>query len=478
MVVGAGPAGLAAAVAARRRGAAVRIIDAAEGLGGQYWRHLPSSRPSEREELLHHGWDTFGSLRDEVCQDPDIVVSMQTEVWAIEQTADNRLRVNLARGEADGTGRLTEALAPEQLILATGAHDRALPVPGWTLPGVFTAGAAQAMAKGERIAIGERVVVAGSGPFLLSVTASLGQAGARVVGVYEASRSRALARHWLARPWELAGAAHKIGELAEYAVHHIRGRVPYRTGHGVVAVHGTDRVEAVTVAVLDEHWRVVTGTERRIDCDAVCFGHGFVPRLELPIAAGCHITERRFVHVDACQRTSADRVFAVGELTAIGGADLALAQGEIAGWVAAGGSLDDRDIRRAIRSRTRAEQFADRMDRAHAIGDCWSDWLGDDTIVCRCEDVDAGTLKRVAAATNSTGLRPLKLNTRAGLGLCQGRVCGRNVEQILLATHGCEEFADATTTDRRPIATPIRIADLARAPEHPTDSVLNRPRSQ
>ncbi|MEV0947501.1 FAD-dependent oxidoreductase [Rhodococcus sp. NPDC049939] len=468
LIVGAGPAGLAAAVAARRRAATVRIIDAAEGLGGQYWRHLPSSRPSAREGILHHGWDTFRTLHDAVCEDPGIVVSMQTEVWAIERTADNRLRVNLAQGEADGFGRQTEALVPEQLILATGAHDRALPVPGWTLPGVFTAGAAQAMAKGERVSIGGRVVVAGSGPFLLPVTASLGQAGARVVGVYEASRSRALARHWLARPWELVGAARKIGELAEYAAHHIRGRVPYRTGHGVVAVHGTDRVEAVTVAALDEHWRAVAGTERRIDCDAVCFGHGFVPRLELPIAAGCRITERRFVHVDASQRTSADRVFAVGELTTIGGVDLALAQGEIAGWVAAGGSLDDRDITRAIRSRARAEQFAERIARAHVIGDGWPDWLHDDTVVCRCEDVDAGTLTRVAAATNSAGLRPLKLNTRAGLGLCQGRICGRSVEQILLATRGCDGFADGATTDRRPIATPIRIADLARAPRSPS----------
>lgn len=464
LVIGAGPAGLAAAAAARRRGATVRVIDSAERTGGQYWRHLPESRPAGRESVLHHQWGTYQELRQALESDAGCTIDTETQVWAIERRPGGGLRVNLAYGDVDGT-RVTETVVPHRLVLATGAHDRALPVPGWTLPGVFTAGAAQAMAKGERIAIGDRVVVAGSGPFLFPVTASLGQAGARVVGVFEASRPSRMVRHWLARPWELAGASHKVGELAGYVAHHVRGRVPYRTGHGVVEIHGTDRVEAVTVARLDANWAPVPGTERRIECDAVCLGHGFTPRLELAVAAGCELTDQRFVRVDGEQLTSVAGVFAAGEITAIGGVDLALAEGEIAGWAAAGGSSADAPVRSARRARDRFTRFAERIATAHPIGASWSSWLHDDTIVCRCEEVDAGTLSRVADTTASVGLRSLKLTTRAGLGLCQGRICGRTVEQLLSGSSGCAAFADGATTDRRPIAAPLRIGDLARAPQ-------------
>ncbi|WP_414171269.1 NAD(P)/FAD-dependent oxidoreductase [Clavibacter tessellarius] len=165
-------------------------------------------------------------------------------------------------------------------MLATGAHDRTLPFPGWDLPGVFTAGAAQALAKGERVAIGDRVIVAGAGPFLLPVAVSLVQAGARVVGIHEAARVPSLARGWLRDPLGLARAPHKAAELAGYVSVLARERIGYSTGSAVVAAHGTDRVEAVTVQRLDATWAPIPGTERRIPVDAVCVGHGFTPRLE------------------------------------------------------------------------------------------------------------------------------------------------------------------------------------------------------
>ena len=348
------------------------------------------------------------------------------------------------------------------MVLATGAHDRALPVPGWTLPGVVTAGAAQAMAKGERIAIGERVVIAGAGPFLLPVTESLRLAGSTVVGVYEAAGFRRLARHWLASPWELRSATSKMAELTGYVGAHLRGRIPYRPGWGVVAINGTDRVESATVARLDDQWRPRVGTERTVQCDAVCLGHGFTPRLELAIAAGCGLSRDRFVTVDDGQRTSVPSVFAAGEITGIGGVDLALAEGEIAGWLAAGGALTDGQLTAAVRARAVFTRFARRIADAHRIGSGWTDWLEPSTVVCRCEEVDYGTLLAVRRDTESVGLRSLKLTTRAGLGLCQGRICGRSVESIL-ATDGAG-FADGASTDRRPIAAPIRLGELSRPP--------------
>lgn len=460
LVIGAGPAGLAAAVAAREAGSTVRLLDASESSGGQFWRHLPASRPAGREQVLHHHWDEYLALRDRLESDPGVRIDLSAQVWAIEQ-ADDGLHVDVVLGAPDGADRTPLRLTPSRLVLATGAHDRVLPVPGWTLPGVYSAGAAQALAKGERVAIGERVVVAGAGPFLLPVSVALGQAGAQVLAVLEAASPARLARSWLSRPQELVPVGAKAGELAGYARHLLRHRVPYRPGHGVVAIHGTDAVEAVTVARLDEAWRPVPGSEESLDCDAVCLGHGFTPRLELAIAAGCRLDVDRFVAVDDDQRTSVPGVFAAGELTGIGGADLALAEGRIAGWAAADGPADAGPVGAARRARARHRGFARRLEAAHGIGAGWTGWLRDDTLVCRCEEVDLGTLCRVADATPGAGLRSLKLTTRAAIGACQGRVCGRNVEAIL----GDRLPTDPRGgTDRRPIAQPLRLGELASLP--------------
>ncbi|WP_127794644.1 FAD-dependent oxidoreductase [Agromyces sp. LHK192] len=482
LVIGAGPAGLAAALAARARGAAVTLLDAADDLGGQYWRHLPAERPSARERVLHHGWERFDRMRRDLAADPGCEVLTSAQVWAIEPgvadadpgaspRADESARdgdtgrpvVHVLVGPVDGADRVARSIRPDALVLATGAHDRTLPFPGWDLPGVFTAGAAQALAKGERVAVGERVVVAGAGPFLLPVAASLAATGARVLGVHEANRPGALVAGWLPRPWALLGAGGKAAELAGYAWNHVRHRIPYRTGSAVVAAHGVDRVEAVTIADLDRDWRPVPGTERRVEADAVCVSHGFTPRLELPIAAGCAISSDRFVIVDERQATSVPGVYAAGEITGIGGVDAALAEGTLAGHAAAGGASDDPAVSRAVRARRTFDDFAARIERAHGIRPGWTAWLRDDTLVCRCEEVPYGRLRRTADATCSTGLRSLKLTTRAGLGICQGRICGRTVEHLLGGTDrtGGGGFADGVSTDRRPIAAPIRLSELA-----------------
>ena len=453
LVIGAGPAGLAAAAAAGRRGARVRVVDAASGIGGQFWRHLPASRPAARQEVLNHDWGTFTGLAEQLPDD----TRLRAQVWAIEPDGD-RLVVRLEVADA---GLVT--LRPDRIVFATGAHDRALPVPGWTLPGVYTAGAAQALAKGERVALGDRVVVSGSGPFLLPVTHSLGQAGAEVAGVYEATGFTALAKGWGSRAWELSAASHKIGELSQYLSHLLRARIGYHLGWQVVEIHGSSRVEAVTVERVDAQWRPIAGTGRRVDCDTVCLGHGFTPRLELPIAAGCALTPDRFVAVDEGQRTSVASVLAAGEITAIGGAELALAGGEIAGWVAAGGDAADPQLAAARRRRAAALRFATRLEAVHGIRPGWQAWLRPDTVVCRCEEVTAGALAATARDTAADGLRSYKLTTRAGMGLCQGRVCGRNAEQLLLAHRDREDFADHAITDRRPIASPIGLAELAAA---------------
>jgi len=461
LVIGAGPAGLAAARAARERGASVTLLDSSDQLGGQFWRHLPDARPSSDERALHHGWDTYRGLRHALESENGCRIIRSAHVWAIEASATGPGTVHVIVGESDGVGRERLAFAPGAMILATGAHDRILPFPGWDLPGVFSGGAAQALAKGERLGVGRRVIVAGAGPFLLPVAASLSGVGSTVLGVFEANRAPALLRGWLPRPWQLLPAAGKAVELAGYVAGHIRNRIPYRLGRMVVAAHGTDRVEAVTLAAVTANWTPIDGTQRTVEVDAVCVSHGFTPRLELAIAAGCALTADRFVRVDEGQQTSVPGVYAVGEITGIGGADLAMAEGVIAGHIAAGGLVTDNTLRRAVRQRRIFRGFARRIDAAHAIRPGWQGVLTADTIVCRCEEVTFGTLCATAESTRSRSLRALKLSTRAGLGICQGRVCGRSIEEVLATRVGNGGLRDGVTTDRRPIAALIRLGELA-----------------
>jgi NADPH-dependent 2,4-dienoyl-CoA reductase/sulfur reductase-like enzyme len=464
LVIGAGPAGLAAARAARARGAAVTLVDGSDQLGGQYWRHLPPSRPARNEGVLHHGWGTFRALADALESDAGCRILTQAHVFALEQRGDGPAEVHVVVGESDGADRSRIVLRPDAIVLATGAYDRTLPFPGWDLPGVFTGGAAQALAKGERVAVGRDVVVAGAGPFLLPVAASLAATGARVLGVFEANRIPALARGWLPKPWQVLGAVGKGGELAGYVAGHLRDRIPYRLGRMVVAAHGTDRVEAVTIASVTADWRPIPGTERRLAVDAVCVSHGFTPRLELAVAAGCELTADRFVRVDGAQETSAPGIYAAGEITGIGGADLALAEGALAGHAAAGGDPADPSLRGVRRRRTTFTHFARRLDAAHGIRPGWPALLTDDTIVCRCEEVPYGRLRSTVSSTGSRSSRALKLSTRAGLGICQGRVCGRSVETLLAALQPDGRLGDQVSSDRRPIASPIRLGELAAAP--------------
>lgn len=478
VVVGAGPAGLAAASAALRAGARVTLLDAAERPGGQYHRTPPEEFAAAHPERLHRGWRTFDRVRRHVLTHPRCAWWPESAVWALERPdpgEERPPRVHVVRGPADGAGRRRHVLDPDALVLAPGAHDRVLPFPGWDLPGVYTAGAAQALAKGERLVVGDQVVIAGSGPFLLPVAESLLEAGSRVVEVLEANPAGTVLRGWGRRPWELASYTGKLAELAEYAALLARHRVPYRLGRAVVEARGDGRVEEVVTARLRPDWSVVPGSERTVPVDAVCVSHGFTPQLELPVAAGCALRRpdpaspaEAFVEVDGDQRTTSPGVYAAGEITGIAGAPAARTEGLIAGWAAGGGAPDAPELVPLRRRRDRDRAFAERLAAAHPVGAAWHGWLRPDTVVCRCEGTAYGALRRAAGEPAGSSARAVKLTTRAGLGPCQARVCGPTVAR-LLAAGGTPEAAAAeglpsATPHHRPLAQPVRLGELARRP--------------
>lgn len=465
VVVGAGPGGMDAALSAARAGSRVLLVDAAARSGGEYYRRPPASATGRRSGRI-------GRLEQAIDANPRIEFAPRTTIWAVEPVAGG-VRIHTQSGPADAPAGEQRVVETAALVLATGAYDRALPFPGWDLPGVVTAGAAQVMAKEQGIGVGREVIVSGTGPFLLPVAGALLGVGARVRAVLDAT----VPYGWLRRPMPVAENAGKLGELAAYAAVLARHRVPYRIGRAVVAAHGDGRVEEATVARLDRDWNVIAGTERRVPADAVCVGHGFTPRLELAVAIGCRVEDPPGapprVAVDVRQETSVPGVFAAGELTGIGGADLAAAEGTVAGWAAARhlGAHDpaaDAHARSALASVRRGRRFAAALAAAHPVRDGWRTWLDDDTVVCRCEEVTYGDLHAALAERPITGLRTLKLTTRAGLGHCQARICGRNILDLAeSALPPGTHLTGHERLDRRPIATPIRLGDLATAPAAP-----------
>ncbi|MFE1407447.1 NAD(P)/FAD-dependent oxidoreductase [Streptomyces sp. NPDC058770] len=455
-VVGAGPAGLAAAVTAAGHGLRVALLDAGERPGGQYYRRPAPGLGAARPEALHHGWAAFAAR--------EAAVRAYVSAGRITYLPGHHVWTVVPGGDGAGHGRwLLHAVAgqgPEEtaatvtaraVLIATGAHERQLPFPGWTLPGVVGAGGAQAMLKGGLVLPGRRVVVAGSGPLLLAVAGSLAAAGATVPAVVEASayssyagRAPALLRN----PGKLAEGALFGGALLRHGIRLL-------TRHAVTEAHGTDRVEAVTVTRLDRDWRPLPGASRRIPCDALAVGHGLVPQLELATGLGC-ATRRDpdgtvALELDAGQRASVPGIWAAGETGGIGGVQLALTEGEIAAHAVAG-----RPVPAALaRRRSRLRAFAAAMSAAHRPGPAWTGWLPDDAVVCRCEEVEAGPVRRAAEELAARDARTVKLLTRAGMGWCQGRMCGPAVAALA---------GTGPAPDRRPLSCPVPLRHLAELP--------------
>ncbi len=351
----------------------------------------------------------------------------------------------------------SRTVTADAVLLATGGYEKVLPFPGWTLPGVVTAGGAQAMLKGGLVLPGRTVVVAGTGPLLMPVAAGLAAAGAEVAAYVESAHPADFVRH--ART--LAANPAKIAEAARYAARLLCHHVPVTVRHTVVAAHGSDRVEAVTVAALDAHGRVRSATRRRIACDTLAVGHGMLAHTDLAETLGCAIdaTGDAFVVTDAEQRTDVPGVWAAGEATGIGGAVLALAEGEIAGCSIAARltGVDPRpaDWARAARARTRLRTFFAAVDSAYALPAYWAEQVSDDTVVCRCEEVTAAEVQEAVEELGATDLRTVKLLTRAGMGWCQGRVCASGVAGVA----GCP-----VGLGKRPFARPVPLGVLAEEP--------------
>ena len=368
--------------------------------GGQFWRHRPESVFPEPDGHGHHGWKTYLDLRARF----DAAISRgllrylpNTQVWMTEREDAGRFVLRLT--PATGTAIEAATVRAAKLVSCTGGYDRQLPLPGWELPGVMAAGGIQAFIKANGTLPGKRFVVAGTGPFLLPVAANIAEAGGKVVAVCE---SASLA-NWLPHLGAASGVPGKALEGAEYAGIFAKHRIRYRTRTVVTEVLGESSAKSVRIAKVDADGAVIAGTEQLLR------GRGRRRfRLGLhPAGRTCRGPGGRTTRIDAdgslvCvvdgqQASNVPGLYLAGEVTGVGGAVLAVAEGLVAGAAAANGEAPSAGTARQIQ---RHRRFAGAMHRAHPVPEKWDDLLADDTLVCRCEEVSHG---EVVHARDDTG---------------------------------------------------------------------------
>lgn len=442
-IIGAGPGGMAAGLTAADLGLEPLVLDDNPSPGGQIYRPRAEGLPGKglsRVEIQG------ARLRADFQNHDRIDYLPGATVWGIFE--NNRI--------AYSQGGRSLSVGFEQLIIAPGAFDRPVPFPGWTLPGVMTAGAAQRLVKSMGVLPGKKILLAGTGPLQLALAAQLIKAGHRPIAVLEGSR----AANPLPILAGLPGNLDLLAELLGYLQTLARARVGIKPGRIVVEARGRDRVEEAVIARVDQDWRPIPGTNRSIAVDTICLGYGLVPSTELTRLAGCDhqyspelggsvpIRDREL-------RTSRPEILAVGDGAGIMGRQVALLEGRLAALAAALrlGRISPGEYRLRAGSlsyqRLRRLKLKAGLDRRITPGPGLLELPAEETIICRCEGVTWGQLRR-AGLTGDGTTNELKRATRCGMGRCQGRVCGPFLEAF-----GFAPFS------RRPPLKPIPLGALA-----------------
>lgn len=420
VIIGAGPAGVRAAERLVDAGIRPIVVDEGRRSGGQIYRRQPENFARPPKDL--YGFEagkasavhrTFDAL------EPRIDYRPETLAWHVYEG-----EVHLAR---DGRSK---AVRYDALVLATGATDRLMPVPGWTKPGTFSLGGAQIALKAQACAIGERCVFMGTGPLLYLVAYQYAKAGAQVEAVLDTSpasgRLKALP-YLAARPAMLAKGMYYTGWLAAH-------RVPVFTGVTPLEIEGGEHVTGVRI---DD----AGGRERHFECDAVGLGFGLRSETQLADLARCRfafdpLVRQWLPETDEDGRTTAERVYLAGDGAKILGADSA----EITGHLAACAVLRDlgRPVAESEIAGLRAakgamERFRKGLETAFPYPVHLAAALPDDTLVCRCEAVTAGTIRHAATDLGAPEVNRAKALVRIGMGRCQGRYCALAGAEVLAA---------------------------------------------
>ena len=452
LVVGAGPAGLAAGVVAARAGAKVVLLDERAQSGGQYFKPLAPSQQAVRP--IDAQFAAGARLeRDAAVAGVDIRQGVQ--VWGA-QAPDEVLAL------VDGEARV---MRPRRLILATGAYERPYPMPGWTLPGVMTTGAAQTLVRAYGVAPGRRVVVAGNGPLNLQLAEELLARGVKVAAIVESAAKPSPRR--VAHVMKATAAAPDLMAQGLATLARLRrAGIPTYWGHVAVAALGAGQVEALRIAPVGADGTPDLDAARDIAADAACLGYGFIASSEIARALGCDMRHDRrhlgslAVATDEDGATSVKGVYAIGDGASVSGARVALARGTLAGAACARDlGFDAPEGQGTRRALARAERFQAALWSLYAAPPATLRHVPDETMLCRCEGLTCGRL-RAEIAAGWDGLPTLKRRTRLGMGRCQGRYCVPSASLLLAEMTGQERHDEEGFAPRLPVK-PFPAAALA-----------------
>ena len=457
-IVGGGPAGLAAAIEVAQTGWRCMLIDESPQLGGQIYRQIPNSFEVLNAQAFGVDYAEGRTLLDAFSQVQHLIeLRTGTTVLGIW----NGHEILWATDSHSGK------LYAEQIILATGAYERPVPFPGWTLPGVMAAGGVGVLVKTQRVRPGERALVAGVGPLLLATAVLLHSIGVEIAAVLDASEAP-----WLRdEPWGPADEHRWIANARQHAAILRAAGVPLLPNHTIFEAHGFDRVERAVYGPVDPTtWKPQHEQAVITNVDLVALHFGFIPNIELSIVAGCrHVYEPQFeswVPVrDPFMRTTQSGVFSVGDGAGIGGVLMALDEGRVAGITAAeqAGRLDSETA-----SKKREEPLQrlkslftlrQRLDEVSRVRPGLNALLTPDTLVCRCEEVYCQEVDN-AIAQGAQDLQAVKLLSRIGMGSCQGRQCRPSMAMYLSETLGRTPEQVGLINPRAPVK-PVTLGALA-----------------
>ncbi len=456
LVIGGGAGGLSAAAAAAEAGARVVVVDERAQPGGQYYKQPAAPHPWPG---VIAGDAKFGGGRALIdrARRAGVEIMRGAEAWG--SFAPLTIGVTTASGSF--------LFQPQRLIVAAGAYERGLPVPGWTLPGVMTTGAAQTLLRTDRVLPGRRILVCGNGPLNFEVALELARAGAEIVAVAELAERPGLAR--AAAIWRMLRNAPDLARQGWSMLRDLeRRRIALLHGHAILRIEPEGAALVATLGRRPEPGRM---PDRRFLADVVLMGYGFMPSNELLLALGCrhdfdaargHLVTRRG---EDCE-TSVAGVYGVGDCCGLGGAKAACEEGLIAGAAAArslGRTLTASSMAEAAAARARLarhRRFQAALWQLFSAPRFQSELAEPDTIICRCEEVTLGAVES-ALADGRPAIGEIKRRTRLGMGRCQGRYCAPVLAAMLAERQARPVDEGAFFAPRAPVK-PVAIGDLVR----------------
>lgn len=441
-IVGAGPAGISAALEASAHGASVVVIDEQHRPGGQIFRQPPAEFAGAAAKFSV-GYPWARALLDDAEAHRSIVWKHGTTAFGVFRDKKDDDVIQLAVSGPDGPERISS----RRLLIATGAYDLPVAIPGWTLPGVMMAGAVQGFIKSQRLMAGKRLVLAGSHPLLIVVADQLRASGADIAEVAFARGMPGAAESARSLP-AVPGHLRLFAETGVAVARLIKAGVKISTNTIATRAIGKGFVEAVELSPVDADWRVI-GESRRIDATTLVLGYGFLPSTELARQAGCEMLWNSpkggwvVAHNDRMQ-TSSSGIYVAGEPTGVAGAGQSRAEGALAGAAIAEDlglakrTTAAKSITRARRKVHQAEHFSNVVQQMfEPRREALAALASPETIVCRCEETTCGHIKDVLGKNpQMSTANAVKLECRSGMGPCQGRYCEITVSSIVAAERG------------------------------------------